>query len=184
MVNGKRGARAVGMTTAPTLTFCLAALMVLGASRAGAQTLEELRKTRPWIEPTTRLAVSDGTLRLDDELPAGFTPDPSVLGEWRVVDLVTDAYRFLPNPQIWQETSFEVMGMVFSADGSARIDLQAGSRVDRWTAGHVLHDGEARTDSAYSLVDMSDEKYLFLQWKGDDYTYRFRKPPFLVLRKL
>jgi hypothetical protein len=158
--------------------------IALPAPHAGAQSVEELRTTRPWIGQSTRLAQRDGVARLEDELPAGFIPDPAVQGEWRVVDLVTDAYRFLPNPQIWQETSFAVVGMVFDADGRVRIDLQEGSRVDRWTAGHVLHDGEARTDSSYSIVDMSDEKYLFLQWKGDDYTCRFRRPPYFVLRKL
>jgi hypothetical protein len=172
-------------TTLPIqLPRLLCLLLLCSAACAGGQTVVELRKNHPWIPLTSVIEERNGTPLLEDALPEGFVADPNVLGEWRVVDLVMDDYRFLPNQQIWQETSFPVVGMIFTDDGTVEISLQEGSLTDRWTAGHVLHDGEARTDSAYRIVDMSDEKYLFYQWKADDYSYRFRKPPYFVLKKL
>jgi hypothetical protein len=162
----------------------LCILLLCSAAGAGGQTIADLRKDHPWIPQTSVIVEREGARLLQDVLPTTFVPDAAVLGEWRVVDLVTDDYRFLPNQQIWQETSFAVIGLVFTDDGNVEIMSPEGPLTDRWTAGHVLHDGETRTDSSYRIVDMSDEKYLFYQWKSDDYSYRFRKPPYFVLKKL
>jgi hypothetical protein len=173
-----------GTITSAALTRLLCLLLLCSAAGASGQTIADLRKDHPWIPQTSSIEEREGARLLQDALPSGFVPDADVLGEWRVVDLVSDNYRFLPNQQIWQETAFPVVSMIFTDDGKVEISLQEGTLTDRWTAGHVIHDGETRTDSAYRIVDMSEEKYLFYQWKSDDYSYRFRKPPYFVLKKL
>jgi hypothetical protein len=183
---GVKGSPGEMTRATPAVAACriLFLLFMCSAACAGGQTIDTLRKDHPWIPQTSVIVERDGVRLLQDTLPAGFVPDAGVLGEWRVVDLVTDDYRFLPDRQIWQETSFAVIGMVFTDDGNVAISLQEGALTDRWTAGHVVHDGGTRTDSSYRIVDLSDEKYLFYQWKSDDYSYRFRKPPYFVLKKL
>ena len=151
---------------------------------AQAPDIDSLRRDHPWIPGGTILVDEAGGSVLRDNTSFPFVPDAQVPGDWVVVDLVLDSYAFRPNQQIWQENTFALVSASFDAAGKVTLTLAAGRRVDSWTHGHVLHDGPRATDSPYTLVAMDDELYMFLAWKTEDYSVRYQKPPFMVLRKL
>ena len=179
-MNRLRRSRNAGVT-ALLFIFCV---MPMAMADAPGPDIVGVRKDRPWIPATTVLANLDGRAALQDDVALGFALDDAVPGEWVVVDLVLDSYAFRPNQQIWQGNSFELVEAQFGETGDVTLVLESETRTDSWTRGHVLHDGRLKTDSAFTIVAIGDELYMFLQWKTEDYSIRFQKPPFFVLRKL
>jgi hypothetical protein len=52
-----------------------------------------------------------------------------------------------------------------------------------WTKGLVFHSGD-KTASKYTLKDIEGSTYMFFEWKSGDYTIRYRKPSYYVLKKV
>ena len=171
---------------APRLPLLLTTLLLAGAAAAqtSTDTLEAVREGRPWIPATSTMATVDGAPALEDAIALPFVQDDAVPGEWVVVDVVADTFAFRPEEQIWQENVFDLVEARFDPGGAVTLTLATATRVDTWTRGHLLHDGSLRTDSPYTLSTVGKEHYMFLQWKTDDYSRRFQRPAFYVLRKL
>ena len=166
----------------------LVALVVLSfAPSAAAQapaSLDDIRAGRPWIPATSTLTTVDGAPAVEDVIAFPFVTDSVVPGEWVVVAVVADTYAFRPQEQIWQENLYDLVDARFDGQGGVTLTLADGKRADTWTNGHVFHDGALRTDSPYTVSSLGRELYMFLQWKTEDYSRRFQRPAFYVLRKL
>ncbi|MBA7669216.1 hypothetical protein ES703_77344 [subsurface metagenome] len=52
-----------------------------------------------------------------------------------------------------------------------------------WTKGLVFHSGD-KTASKYTIKKIKGSTFMFFEWKSGDYTIRYRKPGYYVLKKV
>jgi len=114
-------------------------------------------------------------LRKADDIDLPFVDDPAVVGVWASVDFVADPTEFDPNQRRW-EGDLLLKEAVFDEGGKTPRPWAT------WTKGVLIHHGE-RTASAYTFQRIGGTDYMFLEWKSGDYTIRYRKPHYYVLKK-
>jgi beta-lactamase regulating signal transducer with metallopeptidase domain len=107
-----------------------------------------------------------------DKTDYPFVDDPEVLGGWRSVGFVRDINTFNPNRKIFAG-DLSLKELYFLEGGKTNWAWS-------WTKGLLLGD---KTASRYIVKDIDGVKYMFVEWKGGDYTIRHRKPPYFVLEK-
>ena len=129
--------------------------------------------TRPAYIPSTSIINDQGCI--EDKIDHPFINDPKVIGGWKSVDFVREINNFSPDKQNWQGDLF-LKSLIFKEDGKLKGDYLT------WTKGLVLHKND-KTASKYSIKTIDDKDYMFLEWKSGDYTIRYRKPQYYVLKK-
>jgi hypothetical protein len=156
----------------------LLALLVLAfLTSCTPNEITQIRKDRPWIPATTRVAPQGQQKVLVDFVDYAFTDDPAVLGTWWSVDFVEDKKAFTPGIKSYPEDLY-LKKLEFKPNG-----VMGGDVPWKWTKGHVLTAGGMATDSAYELMQSAGKTYLFYQWKSGDYSLRYDKPSYYVLVK-
>ena len=154
--------------------------------RGGRPELWVFRKTDSRAYRKQDLIVTD---RIPD-LPAD---DGSVLGEWKVCDLVQEPEEFDPGntgsvlPEeglYWRSAGFLEGGNMENGfrnweDGSFHTD---GPEVWRWVNGYVICNPRS-TASQYQIRKIRQAEYLFVQWKSGDYTCGGSEPYWYVFRR-
>jgi len=154
------------------LPSVLAMLMIISLILPTALALNA-EKTSAYQAPQVTSRVDDHG-RLIDKVDYPFLSDPEVIGGWKSVDFVKNIEDFDPTKKHWQGDLW-LNHMIFEEGGRmAALPLT-------WTRGLVLGDDTA---SKYIIRKINNDTYLFFEWKSGDYTYRYRKPSYYVLKKV
>ncbi|MCP4612020.1 MAG: PDZ domain-containing protein [Planctomycetes bacterium] len=123
------------------------------------------------IPPTTYINEKG---RLVDKVDYPFVNDPKVIGGWKSVDFVREINQFNPNKKNWKG-ALHLNHMIFEEGGTMTRSGQT------WTKGLVLSDDTA---SKYIIKEIDGSAYMFYEWKSGDYTIRYMKPFYYVLKKV
>lgn len=123
------------------------------------------------IPPTTYINEKG---RLVDKVDYPFVDDPKVIGGWKSVDFVHEIKDFDPSDKNWGGKLW-LNHLIFAEGGT----MPGGGGT--WTRGLVLGDDTA---SKYILKEIDGSSYLFYEWKSGDYTIRYMKPFYYVLKKV
>jgi beta-lactamase regulating signal transducer with metallopeptidase domain len=112
--------------------------------------------------------------RIVDKTDYPFVNDPKVLGGWKSVDFVREIKQFNPSEKNWKG-GLHLNHIIFEEGGSMP------RRGQTWTKGLVLNDDTA---SKYIIKEIDGSAYMFYEWKSGDYTIRYMKPFYYVLKKV
>ena len=112
--------------------------------------------------------------RLVDKVDYPFVNDPKVIGGWKTVDFVREINQFKPAEKYWKGKIW-LNHIIFEEGGSMTRSGQT------WTKGLVLDDDTA---SKYIIREIDGSAYMFYEWKSGDYTIRYMKPAYYVLKKV
>jgi bla regulator protein BlaR1 len=121
----------------------------------------------------------DGQGHIVDKIDYPFVNDPQVIGTWKSVDFVDEMDQFRAGEKQWKGRGGELYlkELIFLPNGKTFKPWWT------WTKGLVFHSGD-RTASKYTLKDIDGSTYMFYEWKSGDYTIRYRKPSYYVLKKV
>jgi len=136
---------------------------------------EELAK-----EFKKKIASGEIESRTDDiDLP--FLNDEKVIGVWESVDFVRELDQFSPGSKYWAGGLY-LENLVFKPEGEFEFTMEAPWE-GTWTKGNVLNTVMV-TASAYEIVEIDGEEYMFFEWKSGDYVYRGMTPFYYVMKKV
>ncbi|MHC4117450.1 MAG: hypothetical protein ACYSWO_08065 [Planctomycetota bacterium] len=122
--------------------------------------------------PSTSTIAENG--RIVDKIDYPFVTDAKAIGTWKSVDFVDDPDEFEPDARRFKSDLY-LKELVISDNGKT-------SRAWSWTKGLLLHSGD-KTASKYAIKEIAGSTYMFLEWKSGDYTIRYMKPGYYVLKK-
>ena len=127
--------------------------------------------------PPTSTIDEDG--RIVDKIDYPFVNDSQVIGTWKSVDFVGEMEQFKAGEKQWKGRGGELYlkELIFLPDGKTFKPWWT------WTKGLVFHSGD-KTASKYTLKDIEGSTYMFFEWKSGDYTFRYRRPSYYVLKKV
>jgi len=115
--------------------------------------------------------------RIVDKIDYPFVDDPQVNGTWKSVDFVDEIEQFKAGERQWKNTKeLYLKELIFLPNGKTFKPWWT------WTKGLVFHSGD-KTASKYIIKNIEGSTYLFFEWKSGDYTIRYRKPAYYVLKK-
>ena len=124
--------------------------------------------------------------RTIDRTDYPFINDPDVIGAWESVDFVGEIEKFTVGRRQWKGGRLFLNAMIFHNDGRVDSELNKAEGIftntEKWTKGLVLDEGE-KTASRYITREIDDSIYMFYEWKSGDYTVRYMKPKYYVLKK-
>lgn len=115
-------------------------------------------------------------LKIADNINVPFEADEEVLGNWDSIDFVPSIESFQRNKSYWNKDIVK-LSIQFNEDGSTQMSWFT------WTKGLILHHGE-KTASKYYIKEIDGNKYLFMEWKSGDYTYRGEITGYYVFKKV
>jgi len=121
--------------------------------------------------------------RIVDKIDWPFVNDPRLIGTWKSVDFVGEMEQFNPGQKYWkkqfksEEDELHLKELIFLPNGKTNKNWRT------WTKGLVFHSGD-KTASKYTLKDIEGSTYMFFEWKSGDYTIRYMKPFYYVLKKV
>lgn len=125
-------------------------------------------------------------LWIRDKVDYPFVQDPEIVGTWEVVDFVKEIRDFSPKRRFWAEP-FYFQKMGFTSSGECLVSKRGEPLVYldflKYTKGHILHSID-EVDCSYLIKELSNEKYLFFEWKSGDYSHRQQKPWYYVLKQV
>ena len=112
--------------------------------------------------------------RTVDRIDYPFVPDQEAIGSWTSVDFVKTIEDFDPAYKSWKGDLY-LKGLILYRDGTTSGPWQ-------WTKGIIVHPVD-RTASRYLIKEYNGTKYMFFEWKSNDYSVRHEKPLLYVLKK-
>ncbi len=132
-------------------------------------------------------------IRIVDKIPELPAEDASVLGKWQVCAFVKTEEAFEPDKDCsllpyealyWRSAEFKAGGAMAncfldSKNGGIIEDLP---EVWRYVTGYVICT-PSQTVSSYRLRRYGDTEYLFVQWKGGDYSFGGAEPSWYVFKR-
>jgi len=137
------------------------------------------------IPPTSRINEQG---HIVDKIDYPFVNDPAVIGTWKSVDYVDEMAEFKVRQKKWKHRGGELFlhAMIFAGNGRvvSKNDKVPDGYSMKWSKGLVLSDGRSKKASQYVIKDLDGETYMFYQWKSGDYTFRYAKPSYYVLKKV
>jgi len=127
--------------------------------------------------PPTSTINEEG--RIVDKIDYPFINDSQVIGTWKSVDFVGEMEQFKASEKQWKGRGGQLYlkELVFLPNGRTFKPWWT------WTKGLVFHSGD-KTAAKYTLKDIEGSTYMFFEWKSGDYTIRYRKPSYYVLKKV
>jgi beta-lactamase regulating signal transducer with metallopeptidase domain len=125
--------------------------------------------------PETSYINDEG--RIVDKIDWPFVDDPQLIGTWESVDFVGEMEEFKPDEKNWKGGELYLKGLIFKPNGKTFKPWWT------WTKGLIFHSGD-KTASKYTIKRIEGSTYMFFEWKSGDYTIRYRKPSYYVLKKV
>ncbi len=123
-----------------------------------------------------------------DKIDYPFVNDSQVIGTWKSVDFVGEMKQFKVDEQQWKGRGGELFlnEMIFVKNGrlTCKNDKVPNGYSRTWTKGLVISDNATKTASKYTIKEIDGSAYMFYEWKSGDYTFRYRKPSYYVLKKV
>ena len=121
-----------------------------------------------------------------DDTDRDFEADDAVVGEWEVCDYVPTVEHFEPNKRFTADEECYTKKLLFSPRGLCEKSVRHGKRnmklLLRYTKGFVLNDKEA-TAEEYTIKEIAETAYLFVQHKSGDYFYGGAEPHLYVFKR-
>jgi beta-lactamase regulating signal transducer with metallopeptidase domain len=114
--------------------------------------------------------------RIVDKIDYPFVNDSKLIGTWESVDFVGEMEEFKAGEKQWRGDLY-LKGLIFKPNGKTFKPWWT------WTKGLVFHSG-SKTASKYIIKDIEGSTYMFFEWKSGDYTIRYSKPSYYVLKKV
>ena len=116
--------------------------------------------------------ASQEELRRCDNIDYPFITDENVLGVWKVRDFLINREDFDVKKQNWPVDDLFVLAAEFKNNGVyvSTTKKATNSVTSVWTKGLVLNKRE-KTASAYEIVTIDGNEYLFREWKTGDYSF-------------
>ena len=140
---------------------------------------------KAYIPPTS--TINDQG-HIVDKTDYPFIHDPEVIGTWQSVDYVDEKGQFRVDKKKWKGRGGKLFlhEMIFADKGRliSKNDNAPDGYALAWTKGLVISDGRSKKASQYTLKDINGATYMFFEWKSGDYTYRYQKPSYYVLKKV
>ncbi|MFH1883099.1 MAG: hypothetical protein ABIL62_10360, partial [Planctomycetota bacterium] len=115
--------------------------------------------------------------RIVDKIDYPFVNDSQVIGTWKSVDFVSEMEEFKAGEKQWEGRELYLKELIFLPNGKTTENWRT------WTKGLVFHSGD-KTASKYTIKKIKGSTYMFFEWKSGDYTMRYRKPSYYVLKKV
>jgi len=125
--------------------------------------------------PPTSYINEEG--RIVDKIDWPFVNDPQLIGTWESVDFVREMEEFKADEKKWEDRELYLKGLIFKPNGRTFKPWWT------WTKGLIFHSGD-KTASKYTLKNIEGSTYMFYEWKSGDYTMRYMKPAYYVLKKV
>ncbi|TET71874.1 MAG: M56 family metallopeptidase [Candidatus Aminicenantes bacterium] len=127
--------------------------------------------------PSTSYINEQG--RIVDKIDYPFVNDSKVIGTWKSVDFVREMEEFKDSEKQWEhgESRPYLKELIFLPNGKTTKNWRT------WTKGLVFHSGD-KTASKYTIKKIKGSTFMFFEWKSGDYTIRYRKPAYYVLKKV
>lgn len=104
----------------------------------------------------------------------GLISDSSPVGKWMPVDIVKRIEDYIPNKKQWN-SKLHLENLTIYENGST-------SGPWTWRQDYLWHP-EDRTKAHFTIQQMQDGTYLFMEWISGDVTLRGQKPNYYVLKK-
>ncbi|MCX7920908.1 MAG: hypothetical protein N3B21_02610 [Clostridia bacterium] len=121
----------------------------------------------------------------EDKVDYPFIDDSRVIGKWESVDFVDKIENFSNRENSWKSDLF-LTSLVFIKEGKMLESVNNTNLTYTdlsWTKEMVLNKSE-KTASKYIIKDINGTKYMFFEWKTEDYIFRGLTPKFYVLKKV
>ncbi len=99
-------------------------------------------------------------------------PEPPIVGHWTSIDFVPEIKAFDPDKRTWQG-ALELKELVFRPDGSTSKPGWT------WKGSQLFHSGN-QSQANFSIVTITRQKYLFLEWLPEDVLNDDKKPGYYV----
>jgi len=117
--------------------------------------------------------------RIVDKIDYPFVNDPQLIGTWKSVDFVREMEEFKDSEKQWGhgESRPYLKELIFLPNGKTTKNWRT------WTKGLVFHSGD-KTASKYTIKKIKGSTFMFFEWKSGDYTIRYMKPFYYVLKKV
>ena len=117
-----------------------------------------------------------------DNIDLPFVQDDNLVGVWNVVDYISilDLQDYTPKQS---EKKLFVQKYIVTKNGECiREDSQQNLLKQYWTKGYILNK-YVKTASAYTIKEIENEQYLFMEWKSGDYTFAGKVTGMYVFKK-
>jgi hypothetical protein len=115
-----------------------------------------------------------------------FVPDKDAVGEWEVYDFVekTDGYDpARANDTISDKNKWMYRGNSVYEDGTVKLRFDGSDQLARWTKGFMVWD-DWKVVPAYEIKNINGARYMFVEWKNNDYTAHGKLPGYYVFKKI
>jgi|GEM_PF-716643 len=142
-----------------------------------ATTIEET------TEPELKIETSSDSERIYENVSDyTFIPDDRVLGVWQFADYVQNIEDF--NPDNLQNPDINYFQNInFIDNGTATFTFDDYNDTCEWTKGYLIWRGW-QVVPAYTVKNINNTDYIFIELKSGDYTNRRQKPWYYVLKKV
>lgn len=114
--------------------------------------------------------------RIIENTDIQFLNDAQIIGKWQTIDFVEEYEGYTPKEV---DKKLYIDSLTFNEDGSIEERKES-----NWTKGFIIAFPFEHTKSQYIIQEINGSKYLFVQWKSGDYTFRHHKPNYYVLKKV
>lgn len=98
-----------------------------------------------------------------------------VIGTWESIDFVSEIDHFEPGTRTFQNALY-LKGLTLNPDGTTHKSGWT------WTNNLLIQDGD-KTAGKFTIQNISDTNYLFLEWISGDVTIRKQKPKYYVMKR-
>jgi bla regulator protein blaR1 len=131
--------------------------------------------SEPWVDTAQQgREAPPRTRAVPGAWPRPFLDDPSLVGTWTTVDFVQQIGDFEPGVTGWTG-SFAFDTLKFMGEGRSSGPWQ-------WSKGFLWHPGDG-AEGKYTIKNLSDSDYLFMEWMSGDVLFRGQKPHYYVMKK-
>lgn len=103
-----------------------------------------------------------------------FVEDAALVGTWETVDYVPNINDFKPDRKAFAGDLY-LKGLTFRPNGTT-------SEACQWTQGYVWYPGD-RAEGRYTIQDIDNVPYLFIEWITGDVLIRHEKPGYYVMKR-
>ena len=113
-----------------------------------------------------------------------YIQDDEIVGTWNVVDFVDTINDFDPNEQKTDKKSLFLTRIKFFDVGTAALKYEGveDERLEKWTDGYIVYERD-KIVSKYTIKNIDDVEYMFVEWKSGDYAYYGFTPKYYVFKK-
>ncbi|MCL2517614.1 MAG: S8 family serine peptidase [Oscillospiraceae bacterium] len=160
----------------------LLAMMLAIFTGCANETLAEPEEETTEFE--LKIEITSDDERIYEHMDYVFIPDNEVIGTWSVVDWVEKIDDFDPDVPNINKNELIWTRIRFFDIGTAALQFQGDvdDTLEKWTKGY-LEFSAWQVIPAYTIKNINDVLYMFVEWKSGDYYVRRQDPRYYVFKK-